>query len=231
MFLEGIEFETIWKVGLKWADQKPDISEVEKLSPFAKARMQMITRAIILKKLPLRDVNNLPVLDSNIIINLIFSRKLFWPIRDTYFKDKLDKNLLDSYYVSRSDVLRWCESEKRALPAFWSEENLLSALPELQERKPSKRDLDKAACQALAKAFWEIDPRITPSHMANSHALREIGNSKDYKDAKTVKGWIAELDPLKDTRQMMGRPKDVQYYLNLKSGGLNPKGITTFGKK
>lgn len=228
MILEGIEFDTIWRVAHKWANQDPNANNIESLHPLVNERLQRIVRAAVFRKISLRNSNNMPVLDFWIVINMILERKLFWGLRACYFYQKFDKTLLDSVYVSRAEVLRWCESEYLSPPQFWLEDNLISKIPEKSKDSPaSKRDKAEAAWRAYAQALWMIDQRIHPRHIADSIAFRKLENVKDYKP-DTVRDWIADLDPLKADRD--GRPPEIEYYIDLETGGLNEKSATTFAQ-
>ena len=88
MILEGLEYETIWKVAHKWDNKTPDSSTAETLTIFVKDRLMLLARAGIKQKISLHKFNNLPVLDTYTIVNMIFEWKLFWSIRDTYYRQK-----------------------------------------------------------------------------------------------------------------------------------------------
>ena len=230
VFLEGIEYESIWKVAHKWADVDPDKSNPEALNEFVKTRTQMIARAVLKGELSLRNANNIPMQDSYWLINMIFEYWVFWPLRDCYRHNRFNKKILDSHYISRSELFRWCEANYLSFPNFWIDDNLVSKIPDALKNKPaSKRDKDKAACRALAQLLWRIDPRIAPKHMIESKIFQDIGNALDYKDDKTIKGWIADLDPLKADRD--GRPPSIEYKIDLKSGCLNEKATSTSTQK
>lgn len=222
MFLEGIEFETIWRLAHKWVDQDPNTNNIESLQDLVKIRIQRLARAVIHNKLSLRKSNNAPTLDRGLVPNMIIERKIFWPLRNCYVKEKFDQSLLDSVYVSRAEVLKWCEGEYLSPPQFWLENNLTSNSPEKSKDSPaSKRDKAEAAWRAFAQALWMIDQRIHPKHIAESEALRRYENVKDY-TPDTVRDWIVDLDPLKEERKT-GAPRKVEYLIDLKTGGLNKK--------
>jgi hypothetical protein len=230
VFLEGIEYETIWKVAHKWADVDPDKSNPDALDEFVKARIQLIARAVIKGELSLRNANNVPMQDSYWMINMIVEYWVFWPLRDCYFHNKFDKKILDSHYISRSELFRWCEANYLSFPPFWLDDNSMSKIPDALKDKPaSKRDKDKAACRALANLLWHIDPHIAPAHMVESGIFQSLGDVGEYKDDKTIKGWIADLDPLKEKRSH--RPRAIEYKIDLKSGGLNEKATSTSDEK
>ena len=230
MFLEGVEYETIWRVAHKWADIDPDKSNPEALDEFVKARIQLIARAVLKGDLSLRNYNNVPMQDSYWMINMIVEYWVFWPLRACYFHNKFNKKILDTNYISRSELFRWCEANYLSFPPFWLDDNSMSRIPDaLKNRPASKRDKDQAASRALAGLLWRIDPRITPKHMVNSEIFAELANASDYKDDKTIKGWIADLDPMKDSRS--NRPPSIEYKIDLKTGGLNENATSTYDKK
>lgn len=221
MFLKGIEFDTIWRVAHKWVDQDPNTNNIESLQDLVKIRIQRLARAVIKENLSLRKSNGVPALDSGFIFSIILEGKIFWPLRNCYVKEKFDQSLLDSVYVSRAEVLKWCEGEYLSPPQFWLENNLTSNSSEKSKDLPaSKRDKAEASWRAFAQALWMIDQRIHPRHIAESKAFRKFENVKDYKP-DTVRDWIADLDPLKIDRN--GRPSHIEYYIDLETGGLNKK--------
>ena len=222
MFLKGIEFETIWSVAHKWVNQDPNANNIDSLQDLVKIRIQRIARAVIKGKLSLRKSNGVPALDSGFIFSITLEREIFWPLRNCYVKEKFDQSLLDSVYVSRAEILRWCEAEYLSPPQFWLENNLISKISEKVKDSPaSKRDKAEIAWKVLAQALWKIDSRIHPKHIAESESLRKLEHLKDY-TPDTVKTWIADLDPKKYERND-GRPPKLEYYIDLKTGGLNKK--------
>jgi hypothetical protein len=230
VFLEGIEYETIWRVVHNWAKIDPDKSDPEALNEFVKARIQLIARAVVKGDLSLRNYNNVPMQDSHWMINMILEYWVFWPLRACYFHNKFNKKILDSHYISRSELFRWCEANYLSFPPFWLDDNSMSRIPDALKDKPaSKRDKDKAACRALANLLWHIDPHIAPAHMVESEIFQSLGDVAEYKDDKTIKGWIADLDPFKEKRSH--RPRAIEYKVDLKSGGLNEKATSTYEEK
>lgn len=224
--LQGIEYESIWNVAHKWVgiNSATDISDIEHLDEKVKIRIQQITRGVMFTHLSLRRADNLLVMDSkNLFINLFVDWTVFWTIRNVYFKNQIDPEFLKLYYISRTELLKWCQEQFLALPEFWLEDNSISQIPDAWKNKPaSQKEKDIAACRALAQAFWKIDPRIHPVHLAESKAFRQIafGQVKTYPTNETLKSYFADLDPLKAERGT-GRPKKTTYLLNLETGEIN----------
>ena len=141
MILEGIEFETIWKVAHKWGNQNPNTGDPDSLNPFVKERLMRIARAIMHKKISVRKSNNMPVLDNWLLIDMLIDWQAFWLLRNTYFYHRINKQFLDNLYVSRAELLKWCNNEFLAPPQFWLEYNQFSKIPEkTKDTNASKRD-------------------------------------------------------------------------------------------
>jgi len=228
MFLEGVEFESIWNLAHKWANQDPAKTDLNHLSADVKEKIQRIARAAILKKISLRQELNI-VFDSYIILNMLIDWRIFWPLRACYYHDRFNQSLLDSLYVTRAEILKWCELEYLTPPAHWMP-NLLTPSEPDTNKKPSLTRSDKAeiAWRSFAQSMWMIDPRIHPKHMAESEYFRSLDKDHIY-GIDTVKGWIADLDP--QSGQRNGRPQSIEYIVDLKSGGLNKKATLTFNEK
>lgn len=145
-------------------------------------------------------------------------------------RHKIDKKLLDSLYISRAEVLKWCNDEYLALPQFWLEDNQLSKIPEKAKDAPaSKRDKAEATCRAYAQLLWMIDPKIHPKHIAESETLKRLENVKGFQ-ADTTRQWIIDLDPQKSDRKT-GAPPKVEYKIDLKTGGINEKSLLSYADK
>lgn len=222
--LKGIEYESIWNVAHKWVGIDPKSSNLETLDEKVRIRLHQITRGVMFTHLSLRRADNLLVMNSQyLLVNMFVDWTVFWTIRNVYFKDQIDPEFLKLYYISRTELLKWCQEQFLALPEFWLEDNSISQVPEAWKDKPaSQKEKDIAACRTLAQAFWKIDPRIHPIHMAKSKAFRQIalGHNKPYPTNETVKGYFSGLDPLKNERGT-GKPKNMTYLIDLETGEIN----------
>ena len=230
MILEEIEFETIWRVAHKWSNKDPDLNNLDAVNPIVEERLQRICRAITHSKISARKSNNMPVLDNWLVVNMIFEYKLFWPLRDTYYYKKIDKKLLNSLFISRAEILKWCSDEYLAPPQFWLKDNQFSKVPEKTKESPaSKIAKAKASCRAFAQLLWMIDPKIHPKHIAESKALKQLENMKGYQP-ETVRDWIIDLDPQTKFRKM-GAPPKVTYKIDLETGVINEKAFPSYIEK
>lgn len=222
MFLESKDFLTIWDIAHRWAGYDADATEPQSLPEDAKYWIHKVVFGYFSKDLVLRRKNGKRVLDEDIYLLLVFNvtpwRSRLW---ECLTRDVFDKDFLNSLYVMRSQIITWCAKEHIDPPAFWTAlrpEAEPAGKPTINNRRKDE-EIDRLVCQAIARSYWDIDPQIHPAHMAKAKAIRLYGNGKQYKDPDTVKGWILEVDPLKDQRKI-GRPPEIPYLIDLETGGL-----------
>lgn len=223
MFLESKDFLSIWDIAHRWAGFDPDATDPNHLPEEVAFWMHRVVLAYFSKDLVVRRKSGYRVPDEPEFV-FVFNVNI-WGTRlwKCLTKDVFDKKLLSSLYVMRGQVIRWCEKERYPLPTFWIEERPPAepaTKPTINNRRKDET-IDRLTCQAIARTYWDIDPQIHPAHLAKAKAILLYGNGKHYAE-DTIKGWIAEIDPLKDQRKT-GRPRDIPYAIDLETGALPPK--------
>ena len=225
MFLKGKDYLSIWEIAHRWAGVPADSTDEENLPDEVQYLIHKIVEGYWTNQLRLRRASGYIVPRERLLI--LFFNINFWQksLERCLFDNEFKKSNLDNFYVKRSELMRLCEKEDLEPPQFW-----IRNKPDQQQAKqslshrPKDEVADRLVCQAIAKTYWDIDPQIHPAHMAKAKAIRIYANGRQYKDENTVKNWIAEVDPLKDQRKI-GRPKDVEYLIDLESGSLTAKAM------
>lgn len=114
-----------------------------------------------------------------------------------------EREKLDSVYVSEGGIQQFCAFYGRSLPAFWFPNDL----PE-EKRPPRQSQLDKLACQAIARTLWDKDPSLTIRALIEDPAIRRYGNGAHY-ESKTLRQWLSEVDP-RPVEAKTGRPRKAK---------------------
>lgn len=206
------DFRSLWDLAHLWEGYNPDRSDPANLPEPVVDKLQKLIWGYIRKHYRLRSpAGYLIQQDDDFLFFFNFNRTRV-KVRRAAVERKFDKRLFGDLFVMRSDVLRWCEQEYIAPPAMWA--SSVSTAQAIKVGKHKTEDLDKQLCQAIAQTLWELDPNIHPAHMANSRYIRVYGNGGSYVE-ETLKGWLAEVDPLADGRKT-GRPKKTEYLIDLK---------------
>jgi hypothetical protein len=55
--------------------------------------------------------------------------------------------------------------------------------------------LDRLVCQGIAKALWDIYPKMTIDDMQFHKAIQLYGGGKGYRGEGTLRRWLREVDP------------------------------------
>ncbi len=216
MYSESEDFRSIWALAHDWGDVTLNKVDSHELPKPVLLNIQRISAAIINRSLKAQTRRAIIFVDDS-IFSIVTDLKHFRKLLKCKWGSNFDKDYLQTIYVKRSHFIDWCELEKYPKPDFW----LLTHLginPQVTNR-PKNEAEDKAVCRAIAKVYWDIDPSIHPSHMIKSRAIRIIGNGNQYKDNKTIKAWIADIDP--DKNRKPGRPEEIVYKIDLETGGLH----------
>lgn len=220
-FLLCDDYASIWDAAFRWCNLEAPSDTPLHIPENVKQTIYRIVLAIFKEELSARrpDGGRIPVDAFNLIIDVNPWSSFFWRCLQ---KSKFDQAYFSKLFVTRSEVLTWCDAVQISPPPFWAKAaSKDSPLKKLSlENRLRNDEVDRLACQAIARIYWEIDPNIHPSHLASSRAIKLYGNGKLYAAETTVRGWISEVDPVQDRKS--GRPKNLTYRINLETGGLNP---------
>lgn len=224
MFLKGKDYLSIWDIAHRWAGIAPDSTDEENLPDEVQYLIHKMVEGYWNNSLRIRRSSGYVVPRERLWI-LIFNINIWQKaLERCLFDNEFKKAKLDNYYVKRTELIRLCEKEEIEPPEFWkrNKPELLQSPKLTINHRPKDEITDRLVCQAIAKTYWDIDPQIHPAHMAKARAIILYANGRHYKDENTIKSWIVEVDPLKDQRKI-GRPKDVNYLIDLETGVLASK--------
>lgn len=220
-FLKTADYDSLWNISFRWCNVSPDGGDPENVPDDVKEIAYQLNWAFFKGDLELYRRNGRRVLRETIAPFLNEKnpwRNVLWRCNS---EGLFDHAYFNGLYLQRRALLSWCEKAGVTPPQFWTKtvsRDVPSRKLSLENR--SKDELvDKLACQAIARVYWEIDPNIHPAHLANSKAIKLYGNGKFYTDENTVKNWIGEVDPRK-TQRKTGRPEKIEYRIDLETGGL-----------
>lgn len=101
---------------------------------------------------------------------------------------------------SREELTRWAISKGQKPKFLFPEERTFDI-----SASPRQSQIDKARCQAIAQALWEMEPTRTAKDMAGDKRILKYGNGAQYGE-KTLQDWLREID-VRSPEQKTGRPK------------------------
>lgn len=214
------ELLSVWEIAHRWQNANPNNTDPENL-PFAlQDTIRFLCRLLLQGKLGLYDevfitTGNAPVKrEAFIVEQKMLPREIEIAVTDR----KFTKKILDGYLIDRFQLFDCSLNDQWEFPDFWLDDELIrafggvvdSAAPSMLTKElkldSARSFIDKNACQAVAKALWDIDPNINITQMTKHPSVLNHGGGKNYKGKHTLRDWLYEIVPehLKNRR---GRPR------------------------
>ena len=214
---------SVWEISCRINELNPSEVDIKKIPPQVKDALKSITRAFHYDE-------NMHVLSSNGIENHhIYNSKtdtfyenkaVHEKISDCYEKEIFDKDFLDAIFIEDEDFVKWCAAKNISLPKFWFPNgwnpiNFQDHTPSDNQHdtdhaaassNPRSNQIDKIACQAIARTLWDIYPITTIADMCKHDAIQRYGNGRLYIGAHTLRDWLSEVAPA-NIKGKKGRPK------------------------
>ncbi|MES1981811.1 MAG: hypothetical protein V4443_04970 [Pseudomonadota bacterium] len=114
------DYQTIWQLAHGWAGEDRYTSDSNNLSPEVKKWIYRVIVAIRNKILSVRTSNQV-ILDDDSVLGIISNFSHLRKFTACVTKNRFDKDYLDSLYVWRPEVLRWCFNDRLPIPLAWQE--------------------------------------------------------------------------------------------------------------
>jgi len=224
------DFRNVWELSHLWAGFEPAKTDTEELPEPVVDKLQKLIWGYLRGKISLRRKSGRRVIPDDFWLFVFNLNRTRVRLGNAVTERCFEKDFLNSLFVMRSEVLRWCADEFLAPPGIWAADlKLTSEAGDSRGIGGRHRDdeINKLLCQAIARTLWDFDARIHPAHMVEHRAIRRYGNAALYKDSETIRNWIAEVDPLRKERKT-GRPPDIRYLIDMGNGGFRADCVIEF---
>ncbi len=187
MYLDSKDFQTVWQLAHNWVNADPNKSDLGALSPELVQAIHRLMGAMLSRNISAR-TKRATFFQDDSFFSFIFDFHHYLKFARCLRKDWLDKTYLESLYVSRADVLNWCDKERIAPPALWAPMNLAieqvaSEADDLDDdqdgwyEKLSELRRRKVICIGLAKQLWQTSPGFTYKEMHEHPDMKQLGYS------------------------------------------------------
>lgn len=214
------EYLSIWEVAHRWQNTDPNKTDPENLSLEIQDRLRYLCRQILEGKLGLYNeifvtADHFHGLRESLILEIHESPT---EIESAVTERKYLKSILDSFVINRRQLFRCALFTQQDFPDFWIDDELIcefggtvNHVDPTKLTKEFKLDsarsfIDKNACQAVAKALWDIDPNINIAQMTKHPSVLNHGGGKNYKGKHTLRNWLYEIVP-EHLKNRHGRPR------------------------
>lgn len=229
--LNTVKRYSLWELGHRWHNLDPESTDPKKLPRAVQDTLRSLAGAY--------HYDDLMIVNSKGVEN---EGAYHEPTQHRYSHEEIeeglgdcnqrkifDKPLLESVYIERQPLGKWCLEKGITLPGFWfsagwtpdsyrycgwqSDSSGKVSLQNTQETDGSQPDptlrslqIDKLVCQAIARTLWDISPHMTIADMCKHEAVQHYGNGRLYKAEYTLRAWLSEVAP-PEVKGKRGRPK------------------------
>ena len=214
------EYLSVWEIAHRWQNANPNNTDPENL-PFAlQDAIRFLCRQLLQGKLSLYHLVVIAPEEGTgkREIRYIEQKTLPSEIKLAVTDREYIKKNLDVYLIDRFQLFDCSLNDQWDFPDFWFDDEIMYAfggVPSSSDQSTLTKQLkldsarsfiDKNACQAVAKALWDIDPNINIAQMTKHPSILNHAGGKNYKGKHTLRNWLYEIVPdhLKNRR---GRPR------------------------
>lgn len=224
MFLEeSDDYRTVWKLAHQWANAPLENSDPANLPSEIKHNIHRVLAAIGNKSISARNKKGLIFADNGAFDFYVFELFNYLKLIRMQRTSKFDQPFLDSIYVKRPEVLRWCQNDFITPPQFWAPAIPAAATPEETQTDEDEEtgwyeDLTdkrkkRVACLEVAKKLWSINPEQSYEDVFRHPIMQQYGNPQIF-SLRSFKEWANPF--ASEFAKTGGRPKDSNPYDQLK---------------
>jgi len=219
-YLQYMQLMSIWEAGHRWAGYGPDATDEGNLPEPVREKLRALLQAANMS-LNLFDKSGREQLDLYVpFIGIVIPNKATTRAKELLNTRQFPKEDLDSFFIYKDEVEKWCLITGQNLPPFWFSEDEIEYHDEQLKRihgnveptgnapKPFPKlrpeQEDKILVQEAASRLWKTPPFLTITAMMKRDEILIEANGKTYKP-KTLRSWLSEVAPPEVKKP--GRPR------------------------
>lgn len=214
MYLDTDDYRTVWQLAYDWAGQDSQDNASNDPSPEVKEAIHRILVAILNKLISVR-TSSIVIFEDDSFLGFVFDIRHYLKIRACQRKNRFDKKYLDSLYVWRPEVIRWCKNDLLPIPPCW-QPKLEIDVAAYTEPTP---EID---VQTVTAAEREIPKGITKGAVINAFEGIHFGRDQWDKYLASPPKWLEECRIAKGNKKT-----SATWNPALIAAALLDKGITT----
>lgn len=198
MYLDNKDFQTVWQLAHNWVNADPEKSDCNALSAELKEVIHRLMSAAFNRTISVR-TRRMAFFNDDTFLSIIFDSHHFTKFWKCLRSDVFNKAYLDTIYLKRGDVLRWCQNEFLLPPPIWQTAiaNTLASHELTDDSdddkdnwydKVSPRRKQRIACLEIAKQLWKDNPELSYEQVHLHPIMTHYGYGASFtKD--TFKKW------------------------------------------
>lgn len=196
MYLDNSDYQTVWKLAHNWVSIKPNEYTLPEIPADLKGAIQRLMHAGHNSLIAMRTRRRGIFIDESLISILIdmgHIRRFMKCLRH----DLIDPIYLDSIYVRRGDVLRWCHQEFYEPPPIWKPEAITASSSEFEEDGHWYKKLNDKQRRIVfdletARQLWHENNEQTYEDVYNHE---EMPRPRAFTSLDAFKRWTRDFAP------------------------------------
>lgn len=200
MYLNSSDYQTIWRLAHDWAGKDSHASDPNNISPEIMEAVYRVLVAIRNKLITVRTSFRVLFEDEG-FLDFMFEARHYKKFGACLKNNRFDKDYLDSLYVWRPEVIRWCVNDQLPIPSVW--------LPKLGTDSSAETDADDGhwyegltdrrkrivAALHIAARLWEEDKSFTYEDVWNHPDMKKYDKPRIFPSLESFKEWARDIAP------------------------------------
>lgn len=198
MYLDTGDHLTVWQLAHDWAGKDSNTSDPNDLPPEIKAGVYRVLVAIRNKLISVRDHEGIIILGGS-FWTVLFSFSHLLKVSACLTKSRFDKEYLDSLYVWRPEVMRWCANDQLPVPSVWQIESAADSSDESNDehwyKQISPRRKQIVAVLHIATRLWEENRALSYEDVWNHPDMKKFDKPRIFPSLASFKEWARDIAP------------------------------------
>ena len=194
------EYQTVWQLGHNWVGVDSTTSDPNNLPVEVRESIHRILIAIRNDLISVRNTS-MVILGADDFVSAFLNFPHLIKFGACLKKNKFDKDYLDSIYVWRPEVLRWCTNDRLPFPTVWQ--------PQLEVEFPNDDDEDDehwykkltprkksiVAALHIAEHIWQENKSLLYEDVLNHPDMKKYNKPQIFASLPSFKNWARDIAP------------------------------------
>lgn len=206
-YLQTDDYRSVWCLAHDLVGLDPVSSNSDELSQEARQSIYRILVAIRNKLISVRTSTGFAIFGGEDFLDMVIEFPHFLKIYSCVKKGKINKQYLDSLYVWRPEVIRWCSSDFLPVPSYWQIPAPSSQLSvEKGEELPSSENMhwydsltDRqkriAGGLFIASRIWEENNELGYEDVYLHPDMIKYDKPRSFPSLGSFKNWTKDIAP------------------------------------
>lgn len=197
---DSFDYKTVWQLAHEWTGQDSLSADPTSPSPEVKQAIHRILIAIRNRLITVRTKHRL-IMSGDDFLDAVFNIKHDIKFYVCLKKNRFNKEYLDSLYVWRPEVIRWCQNDMLPVPQFWQPKLEIEFSGESEAddehwyKRLTPRKKGIVAALHIAERLWQNDKSLLYEDVLNHEDMKKYNNPQYFSSLDSFKEWARDIAP------------------------------------